>query len=241
MTASAVRVFLMVALVAWGVGCGSSTGLNPDASSGQAGKGSAGTTGAAGSATGAAGSATGAAGSGTGAAGATGGGGATGGTLGYCDKDEDCVFHSVCCGGTCNAKTDPVGKPEVCATSCAVSLGPSTCGCVNHKCSADSACIVSGSGLCPYCPFGYQTGATGCATCICAAGDGGVDGPLHARGESCDDGIGCTAGLVCKAIGDPCPTYPQCKQCYLPCAANGTCPTAERCVPPVGLGGNVCL
>jgi len=235
MTASAIRVFLVLALVACGVGCGSSSGLTPDAGSGKAGQeGTAGTTGAAGSATGAAGSA-------TGAAGATGAGGATGGTLGYCDKDEDCVFHSVCCGGTCNAKTDPAAKPEVCATSCAVSLGPSTCGCVNHKCSADSACIVTGSGLCPYCPFGYQTGATGCATCICAPGDGGVDGPLHARGESCDDGIGCTAGLVCKAIGDPCATYPKCKQCYLPCGSGGSCPTAERCVPPVGQGGNVCL
>jgi hypothetical protein len=251
MTTSRTGALLLVALAAWG--CGSSAGLKPDGGSGKGGSDAgAGSTGAAGSATGTAGasgsggaSVTGVGGT-TGGAGVTGGGGTTGGggaggTLGYCDKDEDCVFHSVCCGGTCDAKTDPAAKPQVCATSCAVSLGPSTCGCVNHKCSADSACIVTGSGLCPYCPFGYQTGATGCATCICAAGDGGTDGPLHARGDSCDDGVGCESGLVCKAIGDPCPTYPKCKQCYLPCGNGGSCPTAERCFPPVGQGGNVCL
>jgi hypothetical protein len=246
-TASATRVFIVLALAAWG--CGSSSGLKPDASSGQGGNdaGSTGTGGAAagsGGSTGTGGAAAGSGGStgvgGSGVGGSTGGGGA-GGTVGYCNTDEDCVFHSVCCGGTCDAKTDPAPKPEVCATSCAATLGPSTCGCVNHKCSADSACIVTGSGLCPYCPFGYQTGATGCSTCICAAGDGGVDGPLHARGDSCDDGIGCTSGLVCKAIGDPCPTYPKCKRCYLPCGNGGACPAAERCVPPTGQGGNVCL
>jgi hypothetical protein len=239
--------------------------LKPDASSGQAGKDAgAGATGAAGSATGAAGASGtggsnltgiggttgeggmtggGGAGNATGGGGTSGGGGA-GGTLGYCDKDEDCVFHSVCCGGTCNAKTDPAMTPQVCATACAINLSPSTCGCVNHQCSSASACIVSGSGLCPYCPFGYQKGATGCATCICAAGDGGtdgLDGGLHALGDSCDDGVGCTSGLICKAIGDPCPTYPKCNRCYQPCGDGGACPAALRCIPPVGLGGNVCL
>jgi hypothetical protein len=133
----------------------------------------------------------------------------------------------------------------VCSTACAIGLGPATCGCVNHHCSRDSACIVPGSGLCPYCPNGYLTGATGCPTCQCVGGDAGLDAASdaspHALGDRCDDGAGCTAGLVCKAIGDPCPTYPNCKVCYQPCGDGGACPAALRCFPPVGQGGDVCL
>jgi hypothetical protein len=235
------RVSLVLALVALGAGCGSSTGLKAGGGSGQDGKDAgAGSTGAAGSATGP-GGVSGGGGSGiTGVGGTTGSGGA-GVAPGYCNKDEDCIFNSACCGGTCDAKTDPAPKPTLCATSCAIGLAPTTCGCVNHQCSTASACITAGSGLCPYCPFGYQMGATGCATCICAAGDGGVDAGLHAAGDACDDGISCAPGLICKAIGDPCATYPKCQRCYLPCGAGGACPAGERCVPPVGQGGNVCL
>jgi hypothetical protein len=246
-------VILVLALVA--AGCSSSAALKPDAGTGQSGQGGAaggagpggggGATGTAGATTGAGGGTAGAGGAMAGAGGGT--AGASGG-LGYCDKDEDCVFHSVCCGGTCNAKTDPAGPPMVCSTSCAISLGPSTCGCVNHQCSTASACIVQGSGLCPYCPNGYLKGATGCETCQCAGGDGGADardasgdGGPHALGEPCDDGLGCTSGLVCKAIGDPCPTYPKCNRCYRPCGDGGACPFAQRCVPPVGQGGDVCI
>jgi len=244
--------YVLLAWAAAASGCSSST-LKPDASAGQSGRdGGTGTTGTAGGGAGTAGGGTagaGTAGGGGSAAGAGGGAGA-GGALGACDKDEDCVFHSVCCGGTCNAKTDPAAAPMVCATSCVISFGPATCGCVNHKCSGESACIVPGSGLCPYCPNGYLTGVTGCQTCQCAGGDAGPDsattdsasdGSAHALGESCDDGRGCTTGLVCKAVGDPCGTYPKCNVCYRPCGVGGTCPTGQRCFPPVGQGGNVCF
>lgn len=245
--------YVLLAVTMAATGC-SSTTLKPDAGAGQAGHdGGAGATGTAGGGAGAAGGGT--AGS-TGTAGVTGaaggaagvgGTGGAGGEVGACDTDEDCVFHTVCCGGTCTAKTDPSPAPMVCSTSCVINLGPATCGCVNHKCSSMSACIVPGSGLCPYCPNGYLTGATGCQTCQCAGGDAGLDsstdggGDAHALGDSCDDGRGCADGLVCKAIGDPCPTYPKCNRCYRPCGDGGACPATERCFPPVGQGGNVCI
>jgi hypothetical protein len=254
----AISAILMVALVT--VGCSSSSALKPDGGAGQGGAaagtsgGGAGgaTAGASGGAAGAGGATAGAGGGAAGAGGATAGaggatagagGGATGGAggaVGYCDKDEDCVFHSACCGGVCIAKADPPVTPMVCNTSCAIGFGPATCGCVNHKCSSESACIVPGSGLCPYCANGYMTGATGCQTCTCVGGDAGSDAGVHAAGEACDDGLGCTSGLVCKAIGDPCPTYPKCNRCYMPCNG-GACPFGLRCVPPVGQGGDVCL
>jgi hypothetical protein len=64
----------------------------------------------------------------------------------------------------------------------------------------------------------------------------------HAEGESCDDALGCVTGLVCTGVGDPCPTFPNCKVCYLPCGPGGVCPSDYRtCIPPSGQGGNVCI
>jgi hypothetical protein len=76
-----------------------------------------------------------------------------------------------------------------------------------------------------------------------AATTAAVDAPaLHHEGESCDDGAGCDPGLVCKAVGDPCPTYPRCSVCYVPCGDAGTCPPGYRtCIPPTGQGGDVCI
>jgi hypothetical protein len=219
----------------------------------------------------------GAAGAGGDAAGTGGAGGETGGP---CETNDDCVLVTQCCGGICLAKTDPAPAPTFCSTSCVFRLTPSTCGCVNHRCSNDSACIVPGSGLCPDCPNGYLTGPGGCQTCACAPTDAGMDSTIDANGDSptdegvdrpvdsqlevatdvsldepldeadggphaldeaCDDGRGCDPGLVCKAVGDPCPTYPKCKVCYRPCGDGGACPAQQICLPPVGQGGNVCI
>lgn len=81
-----------------------------------------------------------------------------------------------------------------------------------------------------------------CALVLAACTGGDPAPPVHAEGDSCDDGLACTSGLVCKAIGDPCPTYPSCKVCYLPCGAGGTCPSGYRfCFPVSGQGGDVCI
>ncbi|MDB4980995.1 MAG: hypothetical protein JWM82_1747 [Myxococcales bacterium] len=113
--------------------------------------------------------------------GGTGVGGA-GGTvpLGYCDTFADCEIRSGCCGGSCEAKTDPKaslgGNQPVCATACAAPLpGPPKCGCIAHRCSNASECLANGAGECPFCPYGYQPGADGCQTCTCKPGDAGVE------------------------------------------------------------------
>jgi hypothetical protein len=74
-------------------------------------------------------------------------------------------------------------------------------------------------------------------------GDAGVDGQsVHHEGEACDHGACCDPGLVCKAVGDPCPTFPRCSVCYVPCVDAGTCPPGYRtCIPPSGQGGDVCI
>jgi hypothetical protein len=99
------------------------------------------------------------------------------------------------------------------------------------------------------------------ALLLCACGDGltlgtnnrdgGLDGATmdaastvgHKEGEACDDGLACVAGLVCKAVGDPCPTYPNCKTCWVPCDSAGpnTCAVGQSCIAPHGQGGDVCI
>jgi hypothetical protein len=136
--------------------------------------------------------------------GAAGTGGTGGKPVGYCDTGADCVYHTVCCGGSCNAKTDPAPMPMVCSTSCVAGLSPATCGCVNHQCSSASPCTVPSSGLCPYCGNGYLTGPEGCPTCQCAPGDGGSDGPVcAAQGDGCGMQLGCCGSLQCCSSGPP--------------------------------------
>lgn len=78
-------------------------------------------------------------------------------------------------------------------------------------------------------------------------GDGSTGGDAasgpHNLGESCDDGRGCPSGAVCKAVGDPCATFPNCKVCYTPCdsSAPNTCAVGQTCVAPFGQGGDVCI
>jgi hypothetical protein len=85
--------------------------------------------------------------------------------------------------------------------------------------------------------------------CVMRGCPGDVDaGPPDAavtqyeEGDSCDDGLACAAGLLCTSVGDPCPTYPNCKVCYVPCGPGGLCPSGYRtCIPQYGQGGNVCI
>jgi hypothetical protein len=82
----------------------------------------------------------------------------------------------------------------------------------------------------------------GCPGDVDAGVPDAAQAPAHAEGDSCDDGLACAAGLVCTGVGDPCPTYPNCKRCYLPCQPGGVCPSDYRvCIPPSGQGGNVCI
>jgi hypothetical protein len=122
---------------------------------------------------------------------------------------------------------------------------------------ADAGTLACGPAVqCPPNPAATcaQTCADGSNPCVYACVDGmcvarGCPAPpdaavaaAHHEGQSCDDGLGCDPGLVCKGIGDPCPTYPSCKVCYLPCGDGGVCPVGYRtCFPPSGQGGDVCL
>lgn len=155
-------------------------------------------------------------GSGSGGASSTGGASGTGGTpgTGGAPGTGGVSGSGGSDGGvaSCNVTSDcPPNPGASCAQVCSDGSNPCTFACVSHQCVARG------------CP-----------------GDGGVASP-HAEGESCDDGQGCTTGLVCKAIGDPCPTYPNCKVCYLPCQTGGICPNNRICFPPSGQGGDVCL
>jgi hypothetical protein len=121
------------------------------------------------------------------------------------------------------------------ATCCGISSSAYTCKCQDGTfwCSMTVECNF----FCPEAGTDGTSGAGGAG----GNGDGGVQ-TVHNEGQSCDDGLGCTPGLVCKAIGDPCPTYPNCNICYLPCGTDGGCPSNYRtCFPPSGQGGNVCL
>jgi hypothetical protein len=116
-------------------------------------------------------------------------------------------------GGACVTVTDCAPNPgAACKSVCSDGSNPCVNACVNNQCVARG----------------------------CPGDDGGASSP-HSQGQSCDDGLGCTAGLVCKAIGDPCATYPNCKVCYLPCQSDGGCPGNYSCAPTSGQGGDVCI
>jgi hypothetical protein len=122
----------------------------------------------------------------------------------------------------------------------------------HHSCGQTSDCPVNPAATCAHlcpdgsnpCPYACRSGECVPRGCPGEADAGPVDGAPapHAEGESCDDGLGCVTGLVCTGVGDPCPTYPNCKMCYLPCEPGGVCPSGYRtCIPPYGQGGNVCV
>jgi hypothetical protein len=173
------------------LGCGSGAPLKQDGGTAGAAAGHGGTAGAGGGAAGTGGQA------GQGVAGA---GGTT--PLGQCDTSDDCEPRTGCCGGSCNAKTDPTpAQPMVCNHLCPVggaSAGPLVCGCVNHQCA------YFDSGLLPACtwpasldaPDAGGTGACHPARLFLSCdGSNGVsegclsDDPSHCPGDDATPGV----------------------------------------------------
>jgi len=124
--------------------------------------------------------------------------------------------------------------------------GCQTCGCAPADAGADGPADANkdsptDEGVDAATDKGADSGGDGAKDVPSEGPSGDAGGGPHVLGERCDDGRGCDPGLVCKAVGDPCPTYPKCNVCYRPCGDGGACPAQQICFPPVGQGGNVCF